>query len=331
MSEPLQQQQQVGEDAKKRESSDSSDHPDAAAEGSKKSRISLHATAADTSAAAADSQLEDVKKTPNVHSQDESSNNKAFTSLAKKQNTVNDNRPPDIPCFTFMDDIEAALQCLTRPEVREEIFNSSKGDDNSRIRIQFRIGNAGDASRLASLYRRQQEQLSSNPAVSSPVSKTSNTGNDPFHYRKNSSSHSLSEYTSLEVRLAEALGDEDTPPFVYALMALEIPNTPSVTAAAASGSNDSQQSASTASPPHGNEDDTLVRAAALCYIEGLEDDRRVLHVAWMHVDVAWEGAALLEQHVRMRLTALSYMKRCTQLVFDVSHNNSNSCNHDQHS
>jgi hypothetical protein len=65
--------------------------------------------------------------------------------------------------------------------------------------IKYRVGHAGDASTLGACYRR----------VAMGETKTTTTSS-PQHAKENS---------SLDVWLAEGLGDEGSPPFLFALLA----------------------------------------------------------------------------------------------------------------
>ncbi|KAL7559685.1 hypothetical protein ACA910_002393 [Epithemia clementina (nom. ined.)] len=82
--------------------------------------------------------------------------------------------------------------------------SSSKKGNTSRPWITFRLGHAGDVSELARLYRCCGEEGQQQQQETKEVS---------------SHQHASDETTSLEVRLAEGMGDEDHPPVVYCLLA----------------------------------------------------------------------------------------------------------------
>lgn len=91
-------------------------------------------------------------------------------------------------------DLESALLRVARmgssdnPAMRERVSSSEEGDNESWIK--YRVAHSGDASTLAGCYRKLRD-----------------------------SEESPKENSSLEMWLAEGLGDEDRPPFVFALLA----------------------------------------------------------------------------------------------------------------
>ena len=180
-------------------------------------------------------------------------------------------------------DLEVALQRVVRmntnsitkgsdPTQQAEEDESTKEFLSQECWVTFRVGHAGDASTLASWYQISQEQ------------NVKESGKD----RNNGE-----EDTSMEVRLAEGLGDEDTPPSIFALIA-------EVTF----HSNDSKSGSK-----------ATMGAAALLSI--IREEPRVLNVEWLHVsedDKLTAVSNLLRRRMWLRLSALALMTSCTTLV-----------------
>lgn len=81
----------------------------------------------------------------------------------------------------------------------------------NRAWITFRLGHAGDASELAHLYRSEKKQQHLKRHQPEQPKKKQQP--------QVSCAHTTDETTSLEVLLAEGMGDEDHPPVVYCLLA----------------------------------------------------------------------------------------------------------------
>lgn len=145
-------------------------------------------------------------------------------------------------------DLESALHRIVR---LPEPFAASKF-------IRYRLGHSGDASILATLYEHHHHP---------PTSATTDT-------------------SSLEVRLAEGLGDEDNPPSLYALLAED-------------------------------EESSLV-AVALLTLAWRE--HRVLRVEWLHVEASYPQASLLERRLWLRLSTLALLIRAGEVVVVVDPN-----------
>ena len=75
--------------------------------------------------------------------------------------------------------------------------------------ITFRMGHAGDVSELARLYRQEKEHETTKKQKKSSQQQ----------HQQQQQHHQQDETTSLEVRLAEGMGDEDHPPVVCCLLA----------------------------------------------------------------------------------------------------------------
>jgi len=157
-------------------------------------------------------------------------------------------------------DLESALHHLVRAKGNE------KEKLSSNTCVSFRVGHAGDVSALASFYRKSTSEEKQSP---NPVSSSS------------------SEDTSLEVLLAEGLGDEDTPPSVFALLA------------------DVYKEDRSKVP--------YLAAAALLTL-GWQENARVLRVEWSAIDRESEVADVLERRLWLRLSTLALMTSCQILI-----------------
>jgi len=197
----------------------------------------------------------------------------------------NSRRTRQLAAATAPMDLEIALQRVVRmnttnkPSSDEEEV-SSRECLSQDCWVNFRIGHAGDASALASCYHesKQQQQDDVDKSTKEPASN-----------------NNAEEDTSLEVRLADGLGDEDTPPVIFALIA------------DVSFQSDGEKQAS---------EKSILGAAALLSIDRGEDSR-VLNVEWLYVsknDKLNAVASLLERRMWLRLSALALMTSCTSLV-----------------
>lgn len=136
--------------------------------------------------------------------------------------------------------------------------------------LSFRVGHSGDSSTLERCYRSTQE-------------KSPETFENEESHESDETSR-LAEHKSLpreelQAHLANALGDEDNPPFVFALLA-EI-----------SSSVESSASKS-------------IAAAILISCESYDS---MIRVEWIYVDETLEVAALLERRLWLRVCALSVL------------------------
>jgi len=162
-------------------------------------------------------------------------------------------------------DLESALHHVVR-------MGGGGGDDKTKEYvskgqwISFRVGHTGDVSAIASLYRKSVTERKS--------------------FKKNHTTN-VTDDTPLEVWLADGLGDEDTPPCVFALLANIL----------------SDQSKSSQ------------LAAAALFTLAWEDSSRVLRVEWIYVDQEFEETAqVIERRIWLRLSALSILASCEMVV-----------------
>jgi hypothetical protein len=169
-------------------------------------------------------------------------------------------------------DLEVSLQQL----VRLSDYEDSKEYLSKTRWVQFRIGHAGDASLLASCFRKSKK--TNNVSESKENSKNANT-----------LASTQPEDTSLEVKLAEGLGDEDSPPSVFALLADIVED---------------------------KAGDRILGGAALLS-SGWEDSTKVLRVEFFYVlddDNYSDVADLLERRMWLRLSALAIMTSNQMIV-----------------
>ena len=210
-------------------------------------------------------------------------------------------------------DLESALQYLVQVEsnVREFISNSTY--------VTFRVGHAGDASTIASLYRQSQRV------------------NYPEQSKEEGQEELLCSTSMLELWLAEGMGDEDTPPSVYCLMAHckrtsnsnHVPESDQSSTLNTDHDNASEAKA-TASKPATLESSasvpiegtnismaTSLGAVALITLQW-SDGNRMLRVEWLYIDPALdqEVAKTLEGRVWLRLSTLALMTSCTLVGVD---------------
>jgi hypothetical protein len=171
-------------------------------------------------------------------------------------------------------DLETALQYLVQVESSSQEFITK---DNTWI--TFRVGHAGDASTIAQWYKQSQQQASPEQLVALAQNSEDDTGG-------------VTESSSmLEVWLADGMGDEDTPPSVFALMAHTCHNT------------STQQ--------------TSTLAAVAVFTLSFEEGDRVLRVEWLHVDPNLEPATVglpVERRLWLRLSTLCLMTACQLVV-----------------
>lgn len=169
--------------------------------------------------------------------------------------------------------LEVALRRIVRMGDKDD----SKEFLSQNRWVNFRTGHAGDASSLAASYQKSKSKYGT--SQSSPNDDTG-TGT------------CSTEDTSLEVKLAEGLGDEDTPPSIFALLA-------EIDEASGDGSGD-----------------RTLGAAAIVSI-AWEDISKVLRVEWFYVSDDNNFADvvdLLERRMWLRLSALAMMTSCQLLL-----------------
>lgn len=162
-------------------------------------------------------------------------------------------------------DLETALHCLVGKEDdgREYLL----GDQY----VRFRIGHSADALAIAR-WKRQREDQAKYTADSESTNKLDlKTGED-----EDSS-------TSLELWLADGLGEEDgKPPSVFSLLGYVQPS-------------------------------AQLAAVALLTM-AWENNERTLRVEWCDVDSSLGVAVLLKRRLMLRLSALALMTACRMLV-----------------
>ena len=242
-------------------------------------------------------------------------------------------------------DLESALNIL--------VGASSEGQQQKERLSQnsyltFRIGHAGDASRLANWYREKrkipptaetckvQSEVGNIPKDRSQVVEEGDNDNneqDPSCSSKEaevtpgaqsteneasaaiqscaaSSTLDQESASSLELWLADGLGDEDMPPSLFALLAH------------VNYDNGNDKDEIEDDEETGNTKASRLAAVALLTVSW-EHSERVLRVEWLQVDSDLdEQAGLIEKRMWLRLAALSLMSNCEMHVVDQS-NSSN--------
>jgi hypothetical protein len=173
--------------------------------------------------------------------------------------------------------------------------------------VTFRVGHAGDASTVANWYRQsckgQQQQDQDENEKDPELLETKRPVTNASDNNEEVDDSSTSSSSMLEVWLADGLGDEDTPPSVYCLLA-NVHKTSSV-----ASSDESLSSSSKAVNNLG-----AVAILTLAWAEG----ERMLRVEWMHVDPKLPSlvASTLTTKVWLRLSTLSLMTACQVLAVD---------------
>jgi hypothetical protein len=190
-------------------------------------------------------------------------------------------------------DIESALLYLVQVEGD---FTEYLTHDKSTW-VTFRVGHAGDASTIASWYRRAKQMAEEEDEEENPELeiKPARTGEEEEETTSN----------MLEVWLADGMGDEGNPPSLFSLVA----HVHKINESPADDSKESSPSKKTTTKSMG--------AAALLTIT-FADNERVLRVEWMgmHPGLSREVTSILQQRVWLRLSTLSVMTACQVVEVD---------------
>ena len=172
-------------------------------------------------------------------------------------------------------DIESAVQLVVK------ISDGVKEFISDDAWITFRVGHAGDASLLADLMRKSKtiNTLKNDNNVNADTKKVPGVPN---------------EDTPLEVRLADGLGDEDTPPSVFSIMIYI--NKPA---------NEPQL------------------AGASLFFTRTDQQVKVLQVEFLYVDdQVGELAGIIERRLWLRLCTLAVMLSCEKTILKKPAKNS---------
>jgi hypothetical protein len=212
------------------------------------------------------------------------------------------NRPSlDLQC-----DLEAAVQQIIRINCDNDNANNHRlhiDSPSSSLSsctkeyltndqwISFRAGHAGDASMLASAYLHHERQQNQQQQQ-----------NDENHH-----GFPPEDVAVLELRLAESLGDEDNPPFLFALIVDLYKDNEK--------KEDDDKNKTDSLEPKSQE--TKMSAASLfqiVYAEGGAE--KVLRVDWIYVadDVPPDVRGLLERRLWLRLSVLALKTSCHAVV-----------------
>jgi hypothetical protein len=200
-------------------------------------------------------------------------------------------------------DLESALLYLVRVEGAKEYIANDKS-----AWVTFRAGHAGDASTIASLYRQSKRR---NMQENSPELETAQLDTN--------SEEESSVSSMLEVWLADGMGDEDTPPSVYSLLA-HVHTGTTIDEPSPTASESSSSKAVTTTSPSPSPSSTTLGAVSLLTL-AWADGERILRVEWMHVDPSLppEVTSTLEKRLWLRLSSLSWMTACQLLTVDEQH------------
>jgi hypothetical protein len=204
-------------------------------------------------------------------------------------------------------DLETALHHVVGTPSTEMEFISY---DKSKW-ITFRVGHGGDASTIASLYRGATE-------VDHEVIQSNKTDSDELNSEasdkdSNGSNHSKSteDGDALELRLASGLGDEDTPPTIFAVMVEIKQEYPEERldsediASAGTTTTVNKTTPSITSQP-------VIAAVALLTLDW-KYNQRILCVEWMYVDNTEREHDLIQRRLWFRLSALALVTKCQLL------------------
>lgn len=184
-------------------------------------------------------------------------------------------------------DLETALHQVMGNDPSDKEFVSADSW------ITFRVGHAGDASTIASLFR----STASLHVVSSAE------GGGKLSTKDDGKNSKLNEEIddALELQLAAGLGDEDTPPAVFCVFADVASN-------------------KHADPENYNKDElpgnttvTQIGAVALFSLDW-EFGTRILRIEWFHVDETIAEHDLIKRRLWFRLSALALATACQLLL-----------------
>eukprot|EP00980_Cylindrotheca_fusiformis_P007075 scaffold1482_cov120-Cylindrotheca_fusiformis.AAC.17 len=194
-------------------------------------------------------------------------------------------------------DMESALLYLVQVEGD---FKEYLSHDQSTW-VTFRAGHAGDASAIASWYRRDKQLAEEKDEEENPE-----LDKQPVRARNAEEAPS----SMLEVWLADGMGDEGNPPSCFSLIA----DVHKVSEPTESDTKESPKPSPVAKP-------TKTMGAAALLTIAFVNNERVLRVEWMrmHTDLAPEVATILQQRMWLRLSTLSVMTACQLVEVDLQH------------
>lgn len=206
-------------------------------------------------------------------------------------------------------DLETALHHVLESKEKEFIVSH----DSSKW-ISFRVGHGGDASTIASLYRRattaaaddgiveinkskqgeddqeEEEQQQPNDSSAKEDAKEEESLDKNSNHSNHDNSKPTEDVDALELRLASGLGDEDTPPTIFAVI-VEVKEL----------CNAEERNIKTTDA-----------AIALLTLDW-KYNQRILRVEWMYVDKTIREHDLIERRLWFRLSALALVTACQLL------------------
>jgi hypothetical protein len=159
-------------------------------------------------------------------------------------------------------DLESASHHVAR------LGDGCKEQLSDDVWVTFRVGHAGDASTLEKCY-------------SKTLSSTCGERNEDSSSEERAKAVATSE--QMEVRLADGLGDEDSPPSIFALIA--------------------ELSAGNSSAP---------RDLGAAVLFAGDESSAIIRVEWLYVDktLSSQVAGILERRLWLRLSALALLMSC---------------------
>ena len=226
---------------------------------------------------------------------------------------------------------DCSIETVLARIIRELPSDEPIGNDEH---VTFRVGHSGDAARIASLYQRATAPLAMNTATptaatsvattSVSTNKTSTTNNDKETKKreahdKTSNSNSSSanngddDNHAFELRLADGLGDENTPPAIYALL-VEVQRRDSIHAKDEENSKNSINR---------NSSSAVLGAVVLLTASSHHPQQQqpqqpqkqqyqcTVRVEWKHIDATVvRSVHVLERRILVRLAALALLAEC---------------------
>lgn len=163
-------------------------------------------------------------------------------------------------------DLETALHQIV--VTNDDASSNEKEMISSDRWITFRVGHAGDASAIASLYRK---------------ATTTNTEKPKTE-----------DADALELRLASGMGDEDTPPALFALL-VDVWRDDDETTTSVETTN------------------CQLGGVALLTL-GWAFQKRILRLEWFHVENSLQQFDLVKRRLWFRLSALALVTHCQVLI-----------------
>lgn len=202
------------------------------------------------------------------------------------------NLPPIVEIPTKRDptnwDLETAMHRLVNESDTPKEFLSENTS------VSFRVGNAEDASVIATWYREMED------ATKGKTAEVATNDNAIGENGKND---------SLELWLQEGFGDERTPPCIFALLAdlyVKSDHPESRPPSSCEQISDCDRGV----------EETVTLGACALFTLAWEHSQRLLRVEWFHVDPTMVDGEVLGRRLWLRLSSLALMTACQVMVVD---------------